>query len=100
MFKIRLIFVFKGISLVAQTVKNLPATWETQVPSLGREDLLEKRMLSITNAQNLLKLMSVESEKLSNHLILCHPLLLLSSIFPSSRVFPSEFVLPIRWPMF
>ena len=51
--------------------------------------------LSITNSRSLLKLMSVESLMPSNHLILCHPLLLLLSIFPSIRVFSSESVLPI-----
>ena len=54
--------------------------------------------LSITNSQNLLKLMSVESVMPSNHLILCRPLLLLPSIFPSIRVFSNESVLHIRWP--
>ena len=53
--------------------------------------------LSITNSQSLLKLMSIESVMLSNHLILCHPLLLPPSIFPSIRVFSNESVLPIRW---
>ena len=53
--------------------------------------------LSITNSQSLLKLMSIESVMLSNHLILCHPLLLPLSIFPSIRVFSNESVLPIRW---
>ena len=56
--------------------------------------------LSITNSQSLLKLMSIESVMPSNHLILCHPLLLPSSIFPSIRVFSSESVLCIRWPKF
>ena len=56
--------------------------------------------LSITNFQNLLKLMSIESVILSNHLILCHPLLLLPSIFPSIRVFTNESVLSIRWPKY
>ena len=55
--------------------------------------------LSITNSQNLLiKLMYIESVMPSNHLIPCHPLLLLPSIFPSIRVFSNESVLPIRWP--
>ena len=54
--------------------------------------------LSITNSQSLLKLMSIESVMPSNHLILCHPLLLLPSIFPSIRVFSNESVLLIRWP--
>ena len=51
--------------------------------------------LSITNSWSLLKLMSIESVMPSNHLILCHPLLLLASIFPSTRVFSSESVLCI-----
>ena len=51
--------------------------------------------LSISNSQSLLKLVSVMP---SNHLILCHPLLLPSSIFPSIRVFSNESVLCIRWP--
>ena len=54
--------------------------------------------LSITNSQSLLKLMSIESVMPSNHLILCYPLLLLPSIFPSIRVFSNESVLLIRWP--
>ena len=55
-----------------------------------------KASLSITNSQSLLKLMSIELVMPSNHLILCHPLLLLPSIFPSIRVFSSESVLHIR----
>ena len=54
--------------------------------------------LSITNSQSLLKLMSIESVMSSNHLILCCPLLLPPSNFPSIRVFSNESVLPIRWP--
>ena len=56
--------------------------------------------LSITNSQSLLKLMSTESVMPSNHLILCHPLLLLPSNFPSIRVFSNESVLHIRWPKY
>ena len=56
--------------------------------------------LSITNSWSLLKLMSIESVMPSNHLILCHPLLLLSSIFPSIGVFSNESVLHIRWPKY
>ena len=56
--------------------------------------------LSITNSQSLLKLMSIESVMPSNHLILCHPLLLLPSIFPSIRVFSNDSVLHIRWSKF
>ena len=54
--------------------------------------------LSITNSWSLLKLMSIESVMPSNHLILCHPLLLPPSIFPRIRVFSNESVLCIRWP--
>ena len=54
--------------------------------------------LSITNSQSLLKLMSIELVMPSNHLILCRPLLLPPSLFPSIRVFSSESVLHIRWP--
>ena len=56
--------------------------------------------LSVTNSQSLLKLMSVESVMPSNHLILCRPLLLLPSVFPSIKIFPSESVLCIRWPKY
>ena len=56
--------------------------------------------LSITNSQSLLKLISIELVMPSNHLILCCPLLLLPSIFPSIRVFSNESILPIRWPKY
>ena len=56
--------------------------------------------LSITNSQSLLKLMSVKSVMPSNHLILCHPFLLLPSVFPSIKVFSNESVLYIRWPKY
>ena len=56
--------------------------------------------LSITNSRNLLKLMSIELVMPSNHLILCCPLLLLPSIFPSIRVFSNELILSIRWPKY
>ena len=56
--------------------------------------------LSVTNSQSLLKCMSIESVMPSNHLILCRPLLLLPSIFPSIRVFSHESVLHTRWPKY
>ena len=56
--------------------------------------------LSITNSWSLPKLVSIESVMPSNHLILCHLLLLLPSIFPSIRVFSNESVLHIRWPKY
>ena len=101
-------------------VKNLPAVQDTQVQFLGWEDLLEKRMgqlslvvqscltfatswtaacqasLSITNSWSVLKLMPIKSVMPYNHLILCYPLILPPSIFPSIRVFSSESVLCVR----
>ena len=56
--------------------------------------------LSITNSWSLLKLMSIESVMPSNHLILCRPLFLPPSIFPSIRVFSNESVLCLRWPKY
>ena len=76
----------------------------TSVQSLSRVQLLatpwttaHQASLSITNSQSLPKLMSTESVMPSNHLILCHPLFLLPSIFPSIRVFSNESALHIRW---
>ena len=73
--------------------------------SLGRVRLfvipwtaVRQASLSITNSRSLLRLMSIKSVMPSNPLILCHPLLLLRSVFPSIRVFSSESVLCIRWP--
>ena len=56
--------------------------------------------LSITNSQSLLKLISIELVMPSNHLILCHPLLLPPSIFPSIRVFSNESAVRMRWPKY
>ena len=56
--------------------------------------------LSLSISQSVPKLMSIESGMLSNHLILCHPLLLLPSIFPSIRVFSNELAVHIKWPKY
>ena len=56
--------------------------------------------MSITNSQSLPKPMCIESVMPSNHLILCHPLLLLHSMFPSIKVFSNELALHIRWPKY
>ena len=61
---------------------------------------VHQAFLSITNSQNLLKLMSIKSVMPSNHLILCRPFLLSPSIFPSIRVFSNESALRIRWPKY
>ena len=68
--------------------------------SVMSEDAAHQATLSITNARSLLKLMSIEPVMPSNHLVLCCPLLLLPSIFPSIRVFSNESVLRIRWPKY
>ena len=66
--------------------------WSCELQAPGHQ-----ASLSITNFQSLLKLMSMESVMPFNHLILCHPLFFLPSIFPSIRVFTNESVLYIRW---
>ena len=65
-----------------------------------RPQLSTPGFLSITNTWSLLKLMPIESMTPSNHLILCHPLLLKPSTFPSIRVFSNESVLHITWPKY
>ena len=79
----------------------------SSVQSLSRVRLFEtpwtaarQASLSLINSQSLLRLMSIESVMPSNHLMLCCPLLLPPSIFPSIRVFSNESVLHIRWPKY
>ena len=86
-------------------VKELSAIQLSSVQSLSRVQLFVtpktaacQASLSIINSPSLLKYMSIESVMPSNHLILCRPLLLVPSIFPSIRVFSNESVLCIRWP--
>ena len=74
--------------------KSCPTFWDPMKCSAAHQ-----ASLSFTVSQSLLKLMSIESVMPSNHLIICLPLLLLSSIFPSIRVFSSELALHIRWPI-
>ena len=83
------------------------STQFSSVQSLSPVQLFEtpwtakhRASLSITNSWSLLKLMSITSVMASNHLILCHPLLLLPSIFPSITVFSNELALRIRWPKY
>ena len=68
--------------------------------SLRPHGLQHQASLCITNSQSLLRLMSIESVMPSKHLILCHPLLLLPSIFTSIRVFSNESAPRIRWPKY
>ena len=76
------------------SVQSLSCVWLFATPWTAARQV----SLSITNCQSLPKLMSIESVMPSNHLILCRPLLLLPSIFPSIRVFSNESALRIRWP--
>ena len=91
-----------GRSCLRQTVPQ-PLWWlscshSVVSDSATPQTAARQALLSFTVSRNLLKLMSIESVMPSNHLILCRPLLLLSSIFPSSRVFSNESTLRIRWP--
>ena len=87
-------------------MESLNASQFSSVQSLSRVQLCDpmttvcQASLSITNSGSLLKLTSIESVMPSNHLILCRPLLLLPSIFPSIRVFLNESDLRIRWPKY
>ena len=74
--------------LIAAVVQSLSRVWLFVSPWTAAL----QASLSFTISQSLLKLMPIESVKPSNHLILCHPLLLLPSIFPSIRVFSSQFL--------
>ena len=84
-----------------------PQKWCSSVQSLSRVRLYapplpaaHQSSQSVTNSQSLYKLVSIKSVMPSNHLLLCHPLLLLPSVFPSIRVSSNESVLCIRWPKY
>ena len=77
-------------------VQSLSHVWLFEIPWPAAR----QASLSFTISQSLLRLMSIESVMLSNHLVLCHPFLLLTSIFPSIRVFSNESALHIRWPKY
>ena len=93
-----------GLRLIIQNTKIMASRPISSVQSLSHVWLLptpltaaRQASLSITNSRSLLKLMSIELVMPSNHLILCRPLLLLLSVFPSNRVFFNESSLFIRW---
>ena len=85
-----------ALLLLVSSVQSLRHVWLFATPWTAAR----QSSLSITNSWSLLKLMSIESVMPSNHLILCHPLLLLPSIFPSTRVFSDESALHIMWPKY
>ena len=78
---------------IISSVQSLSRVWLFATPWTAAH----KASLSITNSWSLLKLMSIELVMPCNHLILCHPLLLLPSVFPSIRVFSNESALSIMW---
>ena len=77
-------------------IQSLNCVWLFETPWTAAY----QAYMSFTISQSLLRFMSTESVMLSNHLILCHPFLLLPSVFPSIRVFFNELVLCIRWPKY
>ena len=81
-------------SIIVLVVQSLSCVWLFATPWTAAR----QASLSFTISRSLLKLMSIKSMILSNHLVLCHPLLFLPSIYPSIRVFSNESVLHIRWP--
>ena len=102
-------YILFFIIMIAHSVFFLLIIWDpfSSVQSLSCVQLFatlwtaaHQASLSITNSWSLLKLKSIRSVMPSNHLILCHPLLILPSIFPSIRVFSNESVLRIRWPKY
>ena len=95
MFQSRQIAMFLTIGGIS-SVQSLSRVWLFVTPWTAAC----QAPLSITNSRSLLRLMSIESVMPSNHLILCCPLFLLSSTFPSNRVFSNESVLHIRWPKY
>ena len=84
------------LSVQFSSVQSLSRVWLFATPWTAAH----QSSLSIINSQSLLKLTSIEAVMTSNHLILCRPLLLPPSIFPSIRVFSSKSVLHIRWPKY
>ena len=81
---------------LSNVVQSLSRVWFFLTPWTAAQ----QASLSFTISRSLLKLMFIESVMPSNHFILCHPLLLLPSIFLSFRVFPNESILRVRWPKY
>ena len=90
------IFFYRYFSLLDYSVQLFSHVWLFETPWTAAC----QASLCITNSWSLLKLVSIELVMPSNHLILCRPLLLLPSIFPSIRVFSNESALHIRWPKY
>ena len=91
-----LIYPGRIVSVICLSVQSLSRVQLFEIPRTAACQV----SLSITNSQSLLKLLSIKSVMPSNHLILCHPLILLPSVFPRIWVFSNESVLHIRWPKY
>ena len=98
---------YSRLGVNIQTMPRIPTTQFSSVHSLSHVRLFAtpwttacQASLSIANSWCLLKLMSIELVMSSNYLILCHPLLLLPSIFPSIRVFSNELAVHTKWPKY
>jgi len=91
-----LVLFLYHIAYSISSVQSLSPVWLFATPWMSAH----LASLCNTNSHSLLKLMSIESVMPSYHLIFCHPLLLLPSVFPSIRVFSNESVLHIRWPTY
>ena len=91
-----LVLFLYHIAYSISSVQSLSPVWLFATPWMSAH----LASLSNTNSHSLLILMSIESVMPSYHLIFCHPLLLLPSVFPSIRVFSNESVLHIRWPTY
>ena len=91
--------MFKGLRLLSYQFSSVQSLSHIRFFATPWTTALQAS-LSITNSQSLPKFMSIESVMPSNHLILCHPLLFLPSIFPRIRVFSNESALHIRWPKY
>ena len=89
-------FYFFQCQWFLAVVQPLSGVWFFTIPWTASR----QASLSITNSRSLVRLMSIESMMPSNHLVLCRPLLLLPSIFPTIRIFSNESTLCIRWPKY
>ena len=107
MFIIYIVVCTVNLKLLIYPSPTLPFSQFSSIQSLSRVRLFvtpwteaHQASLSITNSRSLLRLMSIETVMPSNHLILCHPLVLLPPIPPSIRVFSNDSALHIRWPKY
>ena len=99
-FHIQVYLIFYNAFIIFYRISSVQFSHSIVSYSLWPHESARQASLSITNSWSLLKPRSIESMMPSNHLILCHPLLLLPSIFPSIRIFSNESARRIRWPKY